>query len=554
MRLLSPRGLILSGGLAALLGVALPAEAETVEIQVERPSDHSFAGSLQVFGIESESGSPATARRVGTVDLGARDGHLLDVAEAEGLRLGFAGDELWGESCTVENGVCRTRIEAAEPVEVVFTRTGDEPVEAPDLLVARAWRRASDSEDSIVCARNEEGRSWSCPRPAGDVDLRFDLARHAPAFVWHTSEPGRSAGSPIEIPLERGAGVEAWVEASEGEASLTPSGRRWDVSDARRAFAAYQVDIGADGHLRFEGVAPGTYDLAIETAGSGDTNRRIRVDPGQTRVVLGEIELNHAERAEILIDPPTDGWGEPWQISLSGPKGGHRNQEVLRPAVDLTGYALVESLTPGLYHVIVRDSRSSTWYLASHNLGEEPLTLSIPHVPVRGRVHAGDTPIPGTLVFGTTQGATSIRLDTDEDGRFEGYLPNEGTWEVEISEGQSECGACGDLLAVGLLPPIDVEVGPSGKAILDLALPDTEISGRVYIQDGAERVPVDGAQVLGLSRDGGRAAWGGVFSSGPTKTGDSRPEASNRGLWGSARSAKSGTRSRPGCRSRFRTA
>lgn len=507
MRLLRPGGFFLPFVLAAFLGMAAPVGAAKVEIQVERSSDRSFAGPLEVFVIETEAGSARTPRRVGWVDLDAGGGYFLEVAEAEGLRLAFAGDELWGGSCTVENAVCRTRIEVAEPVKVLFTRTGDEPVEAPDLLLARAWRKAAGLEDSIVCARNEGEKPWICSRPAGDVDLRFDLAGHAPAFVWHTSESGRGAGSPIEILLEPGAAVEGWVEATEGEASLMPSGRRWEVSDARRAFAAFEAEIGSDGYLRFEGVAPGSYDLSIEATGYGDTTRRIRVERGAARLVLGEIELERSERAEILVDPPTDGWGEPWRISLSGPKGGHRNR-VLRPPVDLTGYALVEPLTPGLYHVVVRDSRSSTWYLASHELGGEPLALSIPHVPVRGRVHAGDAPIAGTLVFGTTQGATSIRLVADEEGRFEGYLPREGTWEVEISEGQSECGTCGDLLGVGLLPPVDVEVGPSGKAILDLALPDTEISGRVYRQDGAERVPVEDAQVMGLSRDGGPGRMG----------------------------------------------
>ncbi len=507
MRLLSVSGFILPGVFAAFLGIAVPVGAEKVEIQVERSSDRSFTGPLEVFVIERAEGSARTARRVGSVDLGARGGYILEVAEAEGLRLAFAGDKLWGKPCTVENAACRTRIEVAEPVEVLFTRTGDEPVDAPDLLVARAWRRAAGSEDSIVCARNEGERRWSCPRPAGDVDLRFDVAGHAPAFAWQTSEPGRGAGSPIEIELERGAAIEGWIEAAEGEASLMPSGRRWEVSEARRAFAAYEADIGSDGHLRFEGVAAGTYDLSIDTVSSGKANRRVRVDRGQARLVLGAIELERSERAEILIDPPTDGWGEPWRLSLSGPKEGPE-AGVVKPSIDLTGYGLVESLTPGLYHVAVRDSRDSTWYLAVHELGGEPLALSIPHVPVRGRVHAGDTPIAGTLVFGTTQGATSIRLVADEDGRFEGYLPREGTWEVEISEGPSECGTCGDLLGVGLLAPVDVEVGPSGKAILDLALPDTKISGRVFRQDGAERVPVEDAQVMGLSRDGGPGRMG----------------------------------------------
>lgn len=507
MRFLRRSGLILAGLLAAVLGMAAPVGADKVEIQVEPASDRSYAGPLVVYAIEREAGSARTARRVGSIDLGARGGGVLELAEAEGLRLAFTGDELWGESCTVENAACRTRMEVAEPVEVLFTRTGDEPVEAPELLVARAWRKAAGSEDSVVCARTEGERLWSCPRPAGDVDLRFDLAGYAPAFVWQTSEPGRGARSPIEILLERGAAVEGWIDAAEGEASLTPSGRRWEVSEARRAFAAYEADVGSDGHLRFEGVAAGTYDLSIHTASSGDATRRIRVDRGEARLVLGAIELERSERAEILVDPPTDGWGEPWRISLSGPKEDPR-AGVLTPSIDLTGYGLVESLTPGLYHVAVRDSRDSTWYLAAHELRGEPLPLSIPHVPVRGRIHAGDTPIAGTLVFGTTQGATSIRLVADDDGRFEGYLPREGIWEVEISEQQSECGTCGDLLGTGLLPPVDVQVGPSGKAILDLALPDTEISGRVVRQDGAERVPVEGAQVMGFSRDGGPGRTG----------------------------------------------
>lgn len=51
---------------------------------------------------------------------------------------------------------------------------------------------------------------------------------------------------------------------------------------------------------------------------------------------------------------------------------------------------------------------------------------------ILGRVTLGDDPLAATLWFGGRSGVRRIRFDSDEKGRFDGWLPEEGTWPVDL--------------------------------------------------------------------------------------------------------------------------
>lgn len=353
-----------------------------------------------------------------------------------------------------------------------------------------------------LCQKRALEPIWDCSLPLGEIDLRLDLPEFAPVFRWGVEAAAGSPPEPIQVALLRGADVEGWIDAGGGIARLRPAGKWRSISEERLDFAARRVDVHADGRLHFQNVAPGRYELSVEATDIGRAELDLVVEADDERVVLGDIPLQGRERVALQVEPPRDGWGEPWSVSLSAMESGAR-ASVERVALDLNGFGEAQDVTPGRYWVNVRDSQGSVWHLAPHELGVgAPLVLSIPHVPVEGSVRAGDEPLIAILVFGTTQGATQLRFRSDERGRFEGYLPKEGLWELELGDAAMGCGGCGGELGVTLLPPVEVEVGPSGKAFVEIRLPGTRIEGRVVRGPSVEEVPVAEAQVVAVRPDG----------------------------------------------------
>ncbi|MGD2115115.1 MAG: hypothetical protein PVG07_08680 [Acidobacteriota bacterium] len=90
---------------------------------------------------------------------------------------------------------------------------------------------------------------------------------------------------------------------------------------------------------------------------------------------------------------------------------------------------------------------------------------------------------------------------TDRHGRFRGLLPGEGLWQVEVTLDELGCDQCGGTPGAIRVPPIEVEEGPSGEALVDVVIPDTLLQGRVVREEplltgGSVKRPQDGALVL----------------------------------------------------------
>jgi hypothetical protein len=105
--------------------------------------------------------------------------------------------------------------------------------------------------------------------------------------------------------------------------------------------------------------------------------------------------------------------------------------------------------------------------------------VEIPVLEVRGRLSLGKEPLDATLWFGGKSGSRRVRFDADENGRFQGFLPSEGLWRIEVVK-EAE----GLRLA---LHPVEVK-RHSGKrwAELSLELPDTLVQGEVVDEAGKE--------------------------------------------------------------------
>ncbi len=92
------------------------------------------------------------------------------------------------------------------------------------------------------------------------------------------------------------------------------------------------------------------------------------------------------------------------------------------------------NLPEGQFSLQISDLDGTVWVdmpiTIEQRVQEERIT--IPVVPVRGRLTLGDKSLEGVLVFGGVRGKVAIKVWTDDHGRFECTLPREGTWNVTV--------------------------------------------------------------------------------------------------------------------------
>ncbi|MFN7963949.1 MAG: carboxypeptidase-like regulatory domain-containing protein [Thermoanaerobaculia bacterium] len=150
-------------------------------------------------------------------------------------------------------------------------------------------------------------------------------------------------------------------------------------------------------------------------------------------------------------------------------------------------------MAPGSYQAAISSSRGERLWQEEIRLAPpfEERTIAIEQLWVEGQIRLGQEPLAAELVFGTRAGSESVRLWSDEEGRFEGVLPRSGRWTVAVS-------ARSPQVATHVQVEVE-EASAGGSRRLDILLPATEVRGRVLDPEGR---PVAGALVQVLDATG----------------------------------------------------
>lgn len=365
-----------------------------------------------------------------------------------------------------------------------------------ETLAAPAFaKRPSAPKGTLDCPVDEKG-NWSCSLPAATYDLVISakgLTRH---YRWSVPVPPGKTVHLGTIELERGASVAGWVAVEEGGiepeciARLSPlvAGGADLKSAAKLDRTAREQKVRKEGFLQLTGLAPGNYALLVEQPGFAPVRiNPVRVDPGAETFLREPILLRRPLDLQFEIIPPVDWLGQPWRAQVI------RNRElppspiVFQGAVGEDGRLTVSGQSGGRFRIGIRDSLGNTLYSNEHwadssNAGPHSIELHV--VSVEGRVRLGDSPLAATLWFGGRSGATSSKMESDEDGWFHGVLPQEGLWRIEVQATEP---------AITTWTRAEVDASRAGKASLDIVLPDTRVFGRVVDEVGK---PVAGADVV----------------------------------------------------------
>jgi uncharacterized GH25 family protein len=160
--------------------------------------------------------------------------------------------------------------------------------------------------------------------------------------------------------------------------------------------------------------------------------------------------------------------------------------------VDENGTWKTPALSPDTYEVEVVDEETSIWKseFVEVAFGEPDLPIQVELVEIAVQARLGKEALQAEIRL--SRKGRALKFHSDEKGRFSGFLPEAGTWGVEIRD-------AAEGLSLALDEPLEIRV-PKGKrrANVEITVPDTRIAGEVVDDEGK---PIPGAQVTALRND-----------------------------------------------------
>jgi hypothetical protein len=343
----------------------------------------------------------------------------------------------------------------------------------------------------------QDGR-FRCTVPAGRLDLRIKAGPTIPLYLWDVETlPGESRDLG-RLALKTGSSIVGWVRSQDGQGMkdalvrVEPQVTGMPDDRARNAglqAMALETRTNARGFFQIENPAPGMVTLTARQERFAAARRSgIEVRPDLEANLSEPLVLVPPLTFQLSLDPPLDPAGEPWRVRMSEP--------VHDPSIPVPGFqgratpaGIWEQpgLSPGTYEVAVSDHERQ-WLIQSMELapGRTSLSLRLEGLQLQGRITLGDEPLEATLRMFGRPGRESAQFRADRHGRFEGLIPVEGLWDVEVQAPAEGIGV--------KLEPVEVRRSPGQNvARVEIRLPDTELTGTVVDERGE---PVEDARVV----------------------------------------------------------
>ncbi len=381
------------------------------------------------------------------------------------------------------------------PKEVVITTLAPRLVKGPSDL----------PRGLLHCPLDAKG-GWSCELPAATFDIAISAEGYSPHYLWEVVVPANKAQNLGAIRLQTGSSVAGWIEVPGGGyqpknciVRLAPLVSGGDLGQAEKFRAiAREVRPAPTGFFQVIGVAPGNYSIDVHQSGFAPAHLGpIRIESGAESFIRQSIVLRRPLNIEVAVEPPLDWQERPWQVRVmrAGELGSALAYEALfEGRANSEGVVEIPAIPSGIFSIDVVDSTGQTM-VSKRDVridGEESAkqVVSVDWIVVEGFLRRGKVPLSATLWFGGEHGVVSLRMDADQEGRFEGVLPQATDWVVEIAAEHPR---------LRVIRRVVVKAGSNGKAELEITIPDGRVFGRIL--DETDH-PVEAATVALLPKDG----------------------------------------------------
>lgn len=497
--------------------LALPLEAREVELQPRLAGavTDADAGSLVVVRVEPVGSVGGADRPTDAleVQLHVGESRSLDLQEGMYWSIRAEADGFWHaevfldpEDLGDEPVVLRLHRLGEVRFEVLPSRFGEtsDHIEvgfAPPPTV-------HDSEIEGVGECSLEERVARCQVPIGRHDLRVSSPPWTPAYHLGVEIQPEEATSLEPFELVRGSSISGFVTLEGGDPPpertrvvVVPAVQGPEAEAPELRAMRLETSVGERGFFQLAGLRPSAYRLVASAPGYAPSRiGPIEARPDLESALLDPLVLRRPSALTLQLDPPTDPWGESWEVDLS-----RISEEEARTLSSVSGEATADGsfyqdgLSPGQYQVALIGSNDTRWYWEELEVGPAPTfhTVVLPLIQVEGEVARDEELVNGTLWFGTHEGVRRVSFEV-VDGEFEGLLPSPGHWPVEWIASGEEGGT------VELRP---IEVPDERYVELRLELPATEVVGAVVDSEGR---PVSEAEVraVGARTADGKAVEG----------------------------------------------
>ncbi|MFY9826329.1 MAG: carboxypeptidase-like regulatory domain-containing protein [Thermoanaerobaculia bacterium] len=342
-----------------------------------------------------------------------------------------------------------------------------------------------------------------CEVPAGRVDLRFQGTALMPAYQWNVPvKEGETKD--LTVKLERGAAISGWVRTVDEAipthsvlVSLAPEvvGSLGLPAKPLR-MVSLEYTTRPWGFFRFAGVKPGRYVIRASEPGLPTAHSGPIVIEGDRSVEMPEpLWVTPPVGLDVTVHPFTAPNERPWSFILQ-PDRRMDEGETWQPLTG-TGSRLgrwqAQGLPPGDYWLGIGLAEDNVWQKQKVTLlrGSRALNALVQLIPVHGRLTWREGPLAAALDFNNARGSASFR--SDSQGRFEGFLPDEGPWEIRVSGSQAL------RFDLNLQGPVRVPKG-APFAALEIRIPDTALPLEVVDERGRS-LPRSTVNVLGRIRN-----------------------------------------------------
>lgn len=358
-------------------------------------------------------------------------------------------------------------------------------------------------EAMLECPIDAEGR-LSCAVPAlPDIDLRLRTHGFASRFFWgldlsRTSadrepvslgrirlRPGGSIIGTVEVP----GGVDLGAVAIKLQPTVgSPFAPKAEAAQRR---LSGETKVDERGFFSLEGLGPGLYDLRVDHPELAPHEmEQVKVVEGAQTQIRDPIVLAHPRSLKVVVTPAFDPYEQDWKLRILRVQGAAGGRQLSAEGLASAGFFEAEGLPSSELELEVFDSKGLR--VASERVDGSAsgglVEIAVFPIWLEGAVMLGDEPIVARLTFRgpnepDRRGPSRTTMETDADGRFAGYLSDEGSWDVAVEA------TAPPVQWRSAKVPIEAE---KGRAVLNLDLPDTVLEGTVVEESGAS---VRGAQV-----------------------------------------------------------